>query len=166
LHRRISLVEGFNAELVKEGRGTQTSSVDPLAYERFLALYNRLRHSPDRTGYKEYRQDVIGAPSSAVQRDVLEALGLADHRADRDHQDATSRCSTLHSQRGSWIDVNRATRASSMAFPSVGKGRALAGQPAEIEPADLMRQGSRMSVADDELEHVVVVPGGLLAPAA
>jgi transposase len=27
-------------------------------------------------------------------------------------------------------------------------------------------QGSRMSVADDELEHVVVVPGGLLAPAA
>ena len=27
-------------------------------------------------------------------------------------------------------------------------------------------QGSRMSVADDEPEHVVVVPGGLLAPAA
>ena len=27
-------------------------------------------------------------------------------------------------------------------------------------------QGSRMSVADDELEHVVVVPGGLFAPAA
>ncbi len=27
-------------------------------------------------------------------------------------------------------------------------------------------QGSRMSVADDELEHVVVVPGGLLAPTA
>jgi hypothetical protein len=27
-------------------------------------------------------------------------------------------------------------------------------------------QGSRMSAADDELEHVVVVPGGLLAPAA
>jgi hypothetical protein len=27
-------------------------------------------------------------------------------------------------------------------------------------------QGSRMNLADDELEHVVVVPGGLLAPAA
>ena len=27
-------------------------------------------------------------------------------------------------------------------------------------------QGSRMSVADDELKHVVVVPGGPLAPAA
>ena len=32
--------------------------------------------------------------------------------------------------------------------------------------AALRAQGSRMSVADDELEHVVVVPGGLLAPAA
>jgi hypothetical protein len=30
----------------------------------------------------------------------------------------------------------------------------------------LFTQGSRMSVAADELEHVVVVPGGLLAPAA
>src|SRR4051794_36768764 len=28
------------------------------------------------------------------------------------------------------------------------------------------KQGSRMSAADDELEHVIVVPGGLLAPAA
>src|SRR3954447_23479982 len=28
------------------------------------------------------------------------------------------------------------------------------------------KQGSRMSAGDDELEHVVVVPGGLLAPAA
>ena len=27
-------------------------------------------------------------------------------------------------------------------------------------------QGSRMSLADDKLEHVVVVPGGPLAPAA
>jgi hypothetical protein len=30
-------------------------------------------------------------------------------------------CSTLHSQRGSSIDANWATRASSMAFPSFGK---------------------------------------------
>jgi hypothetical protein len=39
----------------------------------------------------------------------------------------------------------------------------------EIQPHtgfDPHPQGSRMSVADDELEHVVVVPGGLLAPAA
>ena len=34
-------------------------------------------------------------------------------------------------------------------------------------PGKLQReQGSRMSLADDKLEHVVVVPGGLLAPAA
>jgi transposase len=34
------------------------------------------------------------------------------------------------------------------------------------DPKPFVWQGSRMSVADDELEHVVVVPGGLLAPAA
>src|SRR4051812_3092390 len=36
----------------------------------------------------------------------------------------------------------------------------------EGAPIPVAPQGSRMSVADDELEHVVVVPGGLLAPAA
>jgi hypothetical protein len=34
---------------------------------------------------------------------------------------SVSLCSTFHPQRGSWIDANRATRASSMAFPSLGK---------------------------------------------
>ncbi len=39
---------------------------------------------------------------------------------------------------------------------------------AKVDAAEVsdVIQGSRMSVADDELEHVVVVPGGLLAPAA
>ena len=41
---------------------------------------------------------------------------------------------------GGSIDANSAMRASSMASPSVGKGRALAGQPAEVEPPDLMRR--------------------------
>src|SRR3954465_13594749 len=38
--------------------------------------------------------------------------------------------------------------------------------PRDLRADGPVRQGSRMSVADDELEHVVVVPGGLLAPAA
>src|SRR3954447_19448939 len=43
----------------------------------------------------------------------------------------------------------------------------LADMDADLAEAEAERlQGSRMSVADDELEHVVVVPGGLLAPAA
>jgi hypothetical protein len=41
-----------------------------------------------------------------------------------------------------------------------------AGMPAQAQGLPGDPQGSRMSVADDELEHVVVVPGGLLAPAA
>src|SRR4051794_31200226 len=52
---------------------------------------------------------------------------------------SSSRCSTFHPQRGSSIDANSVIRASSMAFPSLGKGRALARQRAGIEPADLVR---------------------------
>ena len=39
------------------------------------------------------------------------------------------------------------------------------GQPDPV-PDGAAPQGSRMSVANDEPEHVVVAPGGLLAPAA
>lgn len=46
------------AELLKEGHGNRTPSIDPSAYERFLAVYDRLRHSPDRTGYTQYRLDL------------------------------------------------------------------------------------------------------------
>src|SRR3954447_21870439 len=52
---------------------------------------------------------------------------------------SSKRCSTFHPQRGSSIDANSVIRASSMAFPSLGKGRALARQRAGIEPADLVR---------------------------
>src|SRR4051794_5110585 len=52
---------------------------------------------------------------------------------------SSSRCSTFHAQRGSSMVSNAVIRASSMASPSVGKGRALAGQPARIEAPDFMR---------------------------
>src|SRR3954453_1960262 len=55
---------------------------------------------------------------------------------------SSSRCSTFHAQRGSSMVSNAVIRASSMASPSVGKGRALAGQPARIEAPDFMRSPS------------------------
>jgi hypothetical protein len=40
-----------------------------------------------------------------------------------------------------------------MAFPSVGKGRALAGQTVEIEPADLMRRPWPLAWLTDVLDR-------------
>src|SRR3954462_9490125 len=39
-------------------------------------------------------------------------------------------------------------------------------RPPPSRAAPLLPQGSRMSLVGDDLEHVVVVPGGFLAPAA
>jgi hypothetical protein len=51
-----------------------------------------------------------------------------------------SRCSTFPPQRGPSMTSDSVLRASSMAFPSVGKGRALVDQASKIEPPDLRRR--------------------------
>src|SRR3712207_5605836 len=45
-------------------------------------------------------------------------------------------------------------------------GRAYLREGAGKGPARALPQGSRMSLVGDDLEHIGVVPGGLLAPAA
>jgi hypothetical protein len=77
--------------------------------------------------------------AAAVERDVLEALRLAEHGADRDHQKVEQPV----------LDLPLATRVLDRrelgdqgvehGLSSVGKGRPLAGQDAGIERADFMR---------------------------
>jgi hypothetical protein len=77
--------------------------------------------------------------AAAVERDVLERLGLAQHGADRDHEDVEQPV----------LDLPLATRVLDRrelgdqgvehGLSSVGKGRPLAGQDAGIEGADFMR---------------------------
>ena len=73
--------------------------------------------------------------AAAVEGDVLEALGLADHGADRDHQDVEQPCSTFQSQRGSSIGLELGDQGFEHGLPLRREGPSLARQLAEIEPA-------------------------------
>src|SRR4051794_7443358 len=77
--------------------------------------------------------------ASAVEGDVLERLRLAEDGADRDHEDVDEPVLDLPPaarvlDRGEFGD-----QGFEHGLSSVGKGQALAGQPARIEAADFMR---------------------------
>jgi hypothetical protein len=84
--------------------------------------------------------------AAAVQRDVLEALGLAEHGADRDHQDIEQL--VLDPPLAAWILDRRELGGKGFehGLPLLRERPGLAHQAVGIEPADLVRRAPRRRV--------------------